>query len=198
MKKLILYILVVFTAISCNTTTKTEGKKVGFGIHKVTNSNDIPGSIIDSLKSMKVLIDTQRPATAGYIHTSDSLLFKSDYSIEGITFCRIQQVIKDKGQEYYAIAAINPISRFSNSDISKTKAIGNKVEIYFNLNGAKKWAELTGNHIGSHVAITIDDKIYGMPVINAQIKTGVVVLTGLQNDNVATRISNSLNAGISK
>lgn len=69
----------------------------------------------------------------------------------------------------------------------------NNVEIYFNMKGSNKWADLTKNSIGKTLAFIIDDMIYTMPLINAEIRNGVAVINGLENETSAKNISESLN-----
>ncbi len=72
------------------------------------------------------------------------------------------------------------------------------MEIYFNLKGAKEWADFTKQNIGKTIAFTIDNQIYSMPVINGEIKQGIAMITGLSNDTIAKNISEALNSSISK
>jgi preprotein translocase subunit SecD len=67
------------------------------------------------------------------------------------------------------------------------------VEIRFNLKGARKWAEMTRNNIGKTVAITIDDRVYALPTVMAEIKEGRAMISGLENEDTALKISEALN-----
>jgi preprotein translocase subunit SecD len=104
----------------------------------------------------------------------------------------------EKHTSFYSSNFINPPFglSFSNSDIQKTKAWNRNIEIHFNRNGAKKWAELTKNNIGKQIAIVIDNQIYNMPEINNAINGGVAQITGLKDESFAISISESLNASV--
>ena len=102
----------------------------------------------------------------------------------------------DKEGKYFAIAAIKPIAALDNSDIQKTKDKDKSVEIHFNLRGANKWAEMTKNNTGRSVAFVINDQIYAMPYVNGEIRGGIAIITGLENDSIAEALSKSLNASI--
>lgn len=199
MMKKIFLVSVTFLMIlfSCKTETNTKGEKVEFGIHEVVQSNEIAIPIIDTLKSMGVNIESnpQKPIL-GYITKEDSLIFQLDLSEENFKLAKIISMI-DEEQKYCAIAGIRPKSVMSMSFIKKTKANGNNVEIYFNLDGAKEWADFTKQNIGKSIAFTIDNQIYSMPLINGEIKHGIAMITGLKDEIHSKHISESLNISIS-
>lgn len=68
------------------------------------------------------------------------------------------------------------------------------VLIEFDREGTTKFAKITGDHIGEHLAILLDDKIQSAPVINTQIR-GSAIIEGNFNFDEAKYLSNILNAG---
>lgn len=68
------------------------------------------------------------------------------------------------------------------------------VLIEFDREGSTKFAKITGDHIGEHLAILLDDKIQSAPVINTQIR-GSAIIEGNFNFPEAKYLSNILNAG---
>ena len=68
------------------------------------------------------------------------------------------------------------------------------VHIEFDREGSTKFAKITGDHIGEHLAILLDDKVQSAPVINAQIR-GSAIIEGNFNFDEANYLSNILNAG---
>lgn len=68
------------------------------------------------------------------------------------------------------------------------------VLIEFDREGTTKFAKITGDHIGEHLAILLDDKIQSAPVINTQIR-GSAIIEGNFNFEEAKYLSNILNAG---
>ncbi|MDF1550876.1 MAG: hypothetical protein P1P88_23840 [Bacteroidales bacterium] len=104
----------------------------------------------------------------------------------------------DKEQKYYGLVGIRPSNVMNIASIKETKANGTNVEIYFNLDGAKKWADFTKQNIGKSIAIIIDDQVYAIPLINGEIKQGIAWITGLNNETIAKNISESLNMSIPK
>ena len=181
----IIFLLAIL--ISCNTSTKNAIEKVSFSIHKIIPTSDIPSHTLDSLKSLNIKIEQSRPDITGYISINDSTLFKPELVVGSFKFLRTINVIIDQANMYYSVIAINPNSTFNNSDINKVKNTGNQVTIYFNLNGAQKWAELTSKNIGTQMAIVVDEKIYSTPVVANQIKNGKLIIAGLPNENIAKK-----------
>ena len=188
----------LFFLFSCNSGTKTSEQKVTFGIHEVTKVSEMPNEIIDTLKSMNVQIESdQQKSVIGYITKADSMVLPIDLSEQNLKIVKTIFPV-DKEQKYYPIVAINPSPVIDISYIKKTKAKGNNVEIYFNFEGATKWANLTKQNVGKSIAFIIDDQIYSMPVINAEIKNGFAMIYGLNNEAIAKNISESLNVSIPK
>lgn len=68
------------------------------------------------------------------------------------------------------------------------------VLIDFDGEGTRKFAQITGNHIGEHLAILLDDKVQSAPVINSQI-FGTAMIEGSFSFEEANYLSNILKAG---
>jgi hypothetical protein len=188
----------LFFLISCDSQTKTNGKKVVFGINVVANVSEIPTAIIDTLKSRGIKIESnQRQPFLGYITNADSMIIQIDLSAQNIKLVKTIYLV-DKEQKYYGLVGIRPNTVINIASLKNTKANGTNVEIYFNSKGAKGWAEFTKQNIGKSIAFTIDDQIYSIPVINAEIKHGIAMITGLNNESIAKNISESLNLSIPK
>ncbi|MBF0614403.1 MAG: protein translocase subunit SecD [Magnetococcales bacterium] len=52
------------------------------------------------------------------------------------------------------------------------------VSITFNHQGARKFAQLTGEHVGERMAIVLDDKVHSAPVLREKIEGGRAQITG--------------------
>ncbi|MBF0191341.1 MAG: protein translocase subunit SecD [Magnetococcales bacterium] len=52
------------------------------------------------------------------------------------------------------------------------------VSITFNHQGARKFAQLTGEHVGERMAIVLDDKVYSAPVLREKIEGGRAQISG--------------------
>lgn len=68
------------------------------------------------------------------------------------------------------------------------------VLIDFDGEGSRKFAQITGNHIGDHLAILLDDKVQSAPVINSQI-FNTAMIEGNFSFEEANYLSNILKAG---
>lgn len=185
-------IIFLFVLSSCNYEVKTNSTKATFGIYEVVNTDEIPKSVIDTLKAMNIQLENNTQLSiVGYIQYADTTCLRLDFSSDNLKLVKTFYTI-DKNNRYYAIVAtkLNPV--IVNSDIKNAKNNSNNVEIYFNMKGSNKWADLTKNSIGKTLAFIIDDMIYTMPLINAEIRNGVAVINGLENETSAKNISESL------
>lgn len=192
----LLTIAILFALHSCNSGEKSNAQKVRFGIYETVKVKEIPNSIIEMLKTTNIQFekDKQLPII-GYILKTDSVHFQVDFSKENIKMVKTIYTI-DKEGKYYALVAIKYKPVINNSDIQKTKSKKQNVEIYFNLNGSRKWADMTKNNIGNMVAFTIDEQIYSLPNVNGEIKSGIALISGLGNETIAKKLSDSLNSSI--
>lgn len=68
------------------------------------------------------------------------------------------------------------------------------VSMDFDGEGSTKFAKITGDHIGEHLAILLDDRVQSAPVINSEIR-GSAMIEGNFNFPEANYLSNILNAG---
>jgi len=75
--------------------------------------------------------------------------------------------------------------------------IANKpyVSLQLDNEGAKKFAQVTGNHINEQLAIVLDDIVHSAPVINDKIRDGNAMITGIGEMNEAKDLAIVLNAG---
>jgi preprotein translocase subunit SecD len=185
--------VILFFVYSCNSDIKTNGHKVTFGIYEVVKRNELPNAVIDSLKTKKVQLEVNLKSEIGYITEADSLALKLDLSGQTFKLVKTNYPI-NKEKKYYAVVAIRPNSIIDNTCIKKTKVNGNTVEIYFNYEGAKKWADLTKKSIGNQLAFVIDDQIYTLPTVSAEMKNGVAIINDFNSEVEAKNISESLNS----
>jgi hypothetical protein len=185
--------LLVFT--SCASKPGENAQKVTFGIYEIVNPSDLPASFSDSLATVNLrpATETEQPII-GYIKT-DSLAFLGDFVSSSYMLLNTAYTV-DKDNNYHTVVAVKPEAVINLSHIKKTKAEGNRVTIYFNLQGANLWAEVTRNNKGKVVAFVIDNKLYDMPVINSEIRLGLAVISNLENEASALYISEALNSSI--
>lgn len=192
-KQLTIILFIILCA--CNSNETNNIPKVKFGIHETLNVSEIPSQIMDSLKTTNLQFEKNlEQPTIGYLPKDDDLKL-TGFEKEDVKLMKTCGTVNKEGK-YYAITAIRPNAVLDNSDIQKTKVKDKSVEIHFNLRGANKWAEMTKNRTGKSVAFVINDQIYAMPYVNGEIRGGIAIITGLENDSIAEALSKSLNASI--
>ena len=192
----LLSILFLYTLIACDSGVKPEGQKATFGIYEIVRISEIPDSIIVFLKTLKVQIeDNPQEPIIGFISKTDTLALLVDLSNENLKLVRTVFTV-DIGQKHHAVFAIRSKPAIDNSHIKKTSTSGNSVVIRFTTEGAREWSRLTKINLGNVVVFVIDNQVYSMPVIRAEIKNGVAVIQNLPSEKTANNISKALNSGI--
>jgi preprotein translocase subunit SecD len=191
-------ISILFVFYSCNSGVKTTTQKVTFGIYETLKTNEIPASVIDTLRTMNIELEKDpQQSVIGYILKADSMVIQFDLSKENFSLVKTRYPLDHEGK-YYAVVAIKPNPAIDISDVKNTRVKGKNVEIYFNMNGSRKWADLTKKRIGNSIAFIIDGKIYAMPVVNGEIRSGIALINGIEDEMMAKNISESLNSCISE
>ncbi len=69
------------------------------------------------------------------------------------------------------------------------------VELTFNEEGTKQFAELTRENLQKQLAIELDDEIISAPTVQTEIKDGHAIITGIGNIEDAKELALLLNAG---
>lgn len=190
-------LLMVITAIICYNCNKAPVEKVSFGVYNVIEKKDIPSQLNVSLNKLNITAekDNKNPFIA-YILKDDSSFNSLYFNNSNIKIVKTIFSV-DNEKKYIALTALEIAPVISNSEIEKAKRTNsNSVEIHFNYKGATKWAELTKKNIGKNIAFVINDRIYSLPIVNAEIKGGIALITGIENDSIARVIAKSLNASI--
>ena len=193
MKTLKFIFLIAPILFSCQSKVAEKTPKAKFGIYETVRITDIPGNITDTLKALNIQLEKDTGlSTVGYISKSDTQNLIVNYPNEGIQLIKTTYSVDDDGK-YIALVAVKKNPVITNSEIHKAIADGNRVEIHFNMDGAKKFAETTKNNIGRQLAFAINDKVYSMPLVNDEIKCGIAVITTLENSDTAKKLAASLN-----
>jgi preprotein translocase subunit SecD len=201
MKKLsVLMFALLLATVACNTNSGENHVKVDFAIYETVMVQDLPSSPTTAHPALTAeganLVLNKDPGSAivAYAHVDST--FSIDTPVENqMKFLRTAQPV-DPEQQYYAIVAVKTQPVMTGSDLKTTKANKNNVEISFNLKGARKWAEMTRNNIGKTIAITIDDRVYALPTVMAEIREGRAMISGLENEETAVKISAVLNKSL--
>jgi preprotein translocase subunit SecD len=189
-------IVLLCIVVSCHSAGKTDAKKASFGIHETVKNCDMPDSIMEKLKLTVLQFenDSLLPVV-GYFPKTDTAHFEMESGEYGLKLIRTANTVDKEGM-LIGLVAVKPEPVIQNSDIQKTKVTGKDIEIHFNMGGAKKWATMTKCNTGNHVAFVINNKVYDLPLVNAEIKSGVALIRGLENEETAQKLSEALNSSI--
>lgn len=188
--------LSVLIVVSCTSTENQNFENTDFEICETVPQYKLSGDILNKLTHTNINIETDTiSAIVGYIQKDDSIDYLNEIGNDTIKFLTTTYPIDPEGN-YIAIVAVKNTPALNNPDIKKTKPNKNNVEIYFNREGAKKWADFTRNSIGDLIAFTIDNKIYSVVTVNGEINNGVALIYGLENEAIAINISESINSGL--
>lgn len=177
-----------------NKNEKEQKSGIAFGIYETILPDKLPVTIMDSLLKMGLQDEKDdRQPTLGYMTkmaSADLLSASPDASVKLIK--TVYAV--DNEHKYHGVVAVKPGVLLDNSAIQKAVQINSTVEIRFNMEGAKAWAEITRNNTGKTLAFIIDDEIYSLPYINAEIRIGVARIDGFESEEMARKIADGLNA----
>lgn len=196
MKTLYFYMIIgVLAVASCNTNKDQAEEKMSFEIYGTLKQMEVPNSLIEEFRRMDIELNTDaRSPIIGFVPI-DSTTQLSKIAGDNVKFLQTVHPV-DKDKKYLAIVAVKKQPDLNTSDIKKTKPNQNNIEVYFNLQGSRKWADLTKDNIGKMIAFSMDNKIYTLTSVNGEIKSGIAVVNGLENGDMASEISKSINSGL--
>lgn len=196
MKTLYFYIFIALLAVaSCKQNENQVQEKVSFEIYETIAQKELPINLIEEFQRMNVQLNTDNHSPIIAFVPLESTMQLSQIVNDKVKFLQTAQPV-DKDKKYVAIVAVKNQSSISTSDLKRTKPNQNNIEVYFNLRGATKWSDLTKSNIEKIIAFSIDNKIYTLTSVNGEIKNGIAIINGLENEDLATKISNSLNTSL--
>ena len=73
-----------------------------------------------------------------------------------------------------------------------------EIGITFTEEGAKRFAEVTRDHLGQRLAIVIDGKVYSAPKIMTEVPGGKAVVSGTFTEQEATELAARLSEAVRK
>jgi preprotein translocase subunit SecD len=186
---LIMYLMLL---CGCNTTDKANTTAMSFGIYETVRSDEMPSAIMDTLKTMNIHFEENATySIIGYITKEELSVLQMDFSGENIQLVRSMYPV-DNERQYYSLAAIKGKPAVVNADLKKTKNKGTSVELYFNLEGAQKWADFTKKNVGKVIVFVLDNQICTMTSVGAEIRDGVARIDRLEDESFAKKVAESL------
>ncbi|UCH10679.1 MAG: hypothetical protein JSU61_01950 [Fidelibacterota bacterium] len=105
---------------------------------------------------------------------------------------RTEMLFEPTGEIFYLHEEV----LLSNADIASAEVVmgerGPVVQVTMTFSGKAKWAQVTGENIGKHMAMLVDGVLTSVPTINAPILKGVAIIGGLFTEAEARRIVEGL------
>ena len=101
-----------------------------------------------------------------------------------------EKILLEKNVEITGADLTNAFVKFDQSSFNQPT-----VSIAFNKEGAKKFARITGNNVGTRLAIVLDGNVKSAPVIKERIPSGEGVIQGRFSPEEANDLSIILRAG---
>ncbi len=193
--KIVIISIISFTLVIQH--SRAQESELQFGIYETVPLNDLkPFSENLSKYILNQNLKMDSPIL-GYISTNDksfidSLFYEPNTPEMNLVLTRIQP----SSPGPYGVIALkkNPIIVIS--DIQKTVLHEGSVEIRFTFKGAKKWAKMTKQNVGKMVAFVINGEIWSLPIVNAQIKSGVAMIAGIEDEDIAKNLSELINSNL--
>jgi preprotein translocase subunit SecD len=188
----VLLITYLMLLCGCNTRDKANTTAISFGIYETVRPDEMPSAIIDTLKTTNIHFEENATySIIGYITKDDLSVLQMDFSGENIQLVRSMYPVDPEGM-YYSLAAIKGKPAIVNADLKTTKNKGTSVELYFNLEGARKWADFTKKNVGKVIVFILDDQICTMTSVGAEMRDGVARIDRLENETFAQKVAESL------
>lgn len=188
-------ILIVILIISSNSIFCQENKSI-FAVYEVINKKEVNAKIIQTLESSEFIIDKDEksPFIAFYLISAeeDALKILKENSENDLTLLPSKQTFGEN-KEYKGVIALKNKSDINVLNIKKTKANNYKLEVYLDYPGAKIWTDYTERVKGKLVGFTINNKVFDMPLMMAQIKTGTLIINGFSDKDETKKYAELLN-----
>lgn len=152
-----------------------------------------PETFGDSLRIVVQLPGVQNMDEAmGLIGKTAQLEFKEQEPISA----EAGQMMQLQGiQGNWKAGSILTGAEFKRADVGRDERGNIQIEIEFNSEGAKKFAEATKRNLGKQIAIFLDNEIISAPTVQSEITSGKGVITGKFDLKEAKNLAIQLNAG---
>jgi len=90
-------------------------------------------------------------------------------------------------------------SAVKSAEVQRSSVTGTpEIQVAFTERGAKRFAEVTRQHIGQRLAIVIDGKVYAAPKVATEILSGKAVISGSFTEQEATQLARRLSRAATK
>src|SRR5262245_14095987 len=90
-------------------------------------------------------------------------------------------------------------SALKSADVQKNSVTGApEIQVVFTERGAKRFAEVTRQHIGERLAVVIDGKVYAAPKVVTEVLGGIAGISGSFTEQEATELARRLSQPATK
>ena len=178
----------------------TQVNKLEFGIFETVPLNDLrPFSENLSKFILNQELDLDSPVL-GYVNINNVAFFDSLFTEATTPKMNLMLTRPNSGPtgNSYAIVALKEEAFIDISDISKTIPRVESVEIRFTSKGTKKWADMTNANTGKTIAFTVNNEVWSLPMVNAEIRSGVAMIGGIKDEKTSRDLSDLINSAINK
>ena len=150
--------------------------------------NRIVVDIPNTSKPGKIFEKLGKPGTLQFI------LYADLKNKDGAEPSQGDEVVYDKEKVLMTGDMINEVTAKTQQS-STTDGTENIIYLKFSSKGAKKLAEITGNHVGEYLAIVFDDKLVSFPTVQQEISDGECVISGGFTLEEAETLASTLRIG---
>ncbi len=156
------------------------------GTNRVTV--EIPG-VTDA---EKILTELGNPGALYFIYGTGNIAW--DSSKENYVLSKSLSEIEENGDVVLTGADISD-AQAAKERTSSVGAIENVVQLIFNEEGTKKFAEATAKYVGQQIAIVYDNEVISAPRVNQAITQGQAVITGQKTFEEASVLASTIRIG---
>ncbi len=156
------------------------------GTNRVTV--EIPG-VTDA---EKILTELGNPGALYFIYGTGNIAW--DSSKENYVLSKSISEIEENGDVVLTGADISD-AQAAKERTSSVGAIENVVQLIFNEEGTKKFAEATAKYVGQQIAIVYDNEVISAPRVNQAITQGQAVITGQKTFEEASVLASTIRIG---
>ena len=151
-------------------------------------ANRVTVDIPDISNPKKILQELGKPGTLQFILYEDLKSKDGDAPSEG------DEVVYDKEKVLMTGDMIDEATATTQQkNVSDTTE--NVIQIKFKGMGVKKFAEITGDHVGENLAIIYDDKLVSFPTVQQEISGGECIISGSFSLEEAETLASTLRIG---
>ena len=194
--KAIKALLICILTLAPSAFSMAQDNVIEFGIHETINLNDImPLTENQSRVILNQELKMDAPVMS-YITINDKKYInqlKKDLAGSNAYLLPTKSFNESSSM---ALVSVKKEAAIDIDDISKAVPSAKGIELRFNYKGAKKFAKLTRDNTGNMIAFVINQEIWSMPMVNASIKGGVALISGITDQEIIKNTCEQINLNV--